>query len=58
MAVLFFIAMYILMYAMVNSIGNVFNDVNEFYMAGLMAAPTVPIEPFLMSSMYSIEDEI
>ena len=52
MAVLSFIAMYILMYSMVNTIGNVFNNVNEFYMAGLMAAPMIPIELFLMRSMY------
>lgn len=52
MAVLSFVAMYILMYSMVNSIGNVFNNVNEFYMAGLMAAPMIPIELFLMRSMY------
>jgi hypothetical protein len=52
MASLSFISMYILMYAMVNSISNVFNNVNEFYMAGLMTAPMIPIEIFLMSSMY------
>jgi len=52
MAVLSFISMYILMYAMVNSISNVFNNVNEFYMAGLMTAPMIPIEIFLMRSMY------
>jgi hypothetical protein len=52
MALLSFISMYILMYAMVNSIGNVFNNVNEFYMAGLMTAPMIPIEIFLMRSMY------
>jgi len=52
MAVLSFISMYILMYAMVNSISNVLNNVNEFYMAGLMTAPMIPIEIFLMRSMY------
>jgi uncharacterized protein (DUF305 family) len=52
MALLSFISMYILMYAMVNSIGNVFNNINEFYMAGLMTAPMIPIEIFLMRSMY------
>lgn len=52
MALLSFIAMYILMYAMVNRIGNVFNNINEFYMAGLMTAPMIPIEIFLMRSMY------
>ena len=52
MAILSFISMYILMYAMVNSIGNVFNNFNEFYMAGLMTAPMVLIELFLMRAMY------
>jgi hypothetical protein len=44
--------MYILMYAMVNTIENVFNSFNKFYMAGLMTAAMVPIEIFLMRSMY------
>jgi uncharacterized protein (DUF305 family) len=52
MALLAFVSMYIFMYSMVNSLGNVFNNVNQFYMAGLMTAPMVPIEIFLMRSMY------
>ncbi|HEX2998031.1 MAG TPA: hypothetical protein VHP14_24615, partial [Anaerolineales bacterium] len=52
MAVLSFIAMYILMYAMVNVIGNVYNNFNQFYMAGLMTAPMVIIELIVMRSMY------
>ena len=36
MAVLSFIAMYILMYAMANSINNVYPNINQFYMAVLM----------------------
>jgi uncharacterized protein (DUF305 family) len=52
MALLSFISMYILMYAMVNTIGNVFNNFNQFYMAGLMTAPMVLIELFVMRSMY------
>ncbi len=52
MAALSFIAMYILMYAMVNVIGNVYNNFNQFYMAGLMTAPMVLIELFVMRSMY------
>ncbi|MFN2623262.1 MAG: DUF305 domain-containing protein [Chthoniobacterales bacterium] len=52
MAVLSFIAMYILMYSMVNVFGNVFTSLNQFYMAGLMAAPMVLIEIILMSGMY------
>ncbi len=52
MAALSFISMYILMYAMVNSIDNVYNSFNEFYMAGLMTAPMILIELFLMRAMY------
>ncbi len=52
MTVLSFIAMYILMYAMVDRLGNVFNNVNQFYMAGLMTAPMVVLELLLMGSMY------
>ncbi len=53
MAALSLIAMYILMYAMVNSIGNVYNSLNEFYMAGLMTAPMVLTELIVMRAMYS-----
>jgi uncharacterized protein (DUF305 family) len=52
MAVLSFIAMYILMYAMVDVLGNVFNSFNQVYMAGLMTAPMIVIELLLMGSMY------
>lgn len=51
MAVLSFIAMYILMYSMVNTLDNVLNNVNQIYMAGLMAAPMVPIEILLIDSL-------
>ncbi len=52
MIVLSFISMYILMYAMVNAIGNVYNSFNQVYMAGLMTAPMVLIELFVMRGMY------
>jgi uncharacterized protein (DUF305 family) len=52
MAVLSFIAMYVLMYAMVDRFANVYPNFNQFYMAGLMAAPMVIIELALMSTMY------
>lgn len=52
MTALSFIAMYILMYAMVDSIGHVYNSINQVYMAGLMAAPMVLIELWLMRNMY------
>ena len=47
-----FVAMYVLMYAMVDTPGNVFNNVNQFYMAGLMAAPMLLLELWLMGAMY------
>ena len=52
MVALSFVAMYILMYAMVNRFENVFNNVNQAYMAGLMAAPMLLIELALMRRMY------
>jgi uncharacterized protein (DUF305 family) len=44
--------MYILMYAMVDVIGNVYPSLNQFYMAGLMTAPMMVIEHALMGAMY------
>jgi uncharacterized protein (DUF305 family) len=52
MTVLSFISMYILMYSMVNALGNVHNHLNEVYMAGLMTAPMVVFELVLMKTMY------
>src|SRR5919106_1817477 len=52
MAALSFITMYILMYAMVDTIGNVYNNFNQFYMAGLMTAPMGFIELLVMRAMY------
>jgi uncharacterized protein (DUF305 family) len=52
MAVLSFLAMYILMYSMVNSIQNVYPNINQFYMAALMTMPMMIIELVLMGKMY------
>src|SRR6266496_5171814 len=52
MGALSFVAMYILMYAMVNSLDNVYANLNQFYMAGLMTAAMVIIELALMGGMY------
>ena len=52
MVALSFISMYVLMYAMVNSFDNVYMNVNQFYMAGLMATAMVIIELAIMWSMY------
>ena len=47
-----FIAMYILMYSMVDRIGYVYNSINQVYMAALMAAPMALIEVVVMRKMY------
>lgn len=52
MTVLSFIAMYVLMYAMVDRIANVHPNFNQFYMAGLMTASMVLIELVVMGGMY------
>ena len=52
MAVLSFLAMYLLMYAMVDAFSNVYPNYNQFYMAGLMTAPMMLIELIVMRSMY------
>lgn len=52
MAVLSFISMYVLIYAMVDRFENVFPNLNQLYMAGLMTAPLVAIEILLMGAMY------
>jgi uncharacterized protein (DUF305 family) len=52
MALLSFIAMYILMYSMANSINNVYPNINQFYMAMLMTMPMIIIELALMGKMY------
>lgn len=51
MAVLSFVSMYLLMYAMVNTLSNIYMNLNQFYMAGLMAAPMVVTELALMGAM-------
>jgi hypothetical protein len=52
MTALSFVSMYILMYAMVDRFSNVYPNLNQVYMAGLMTAPMVLIELLLMGSMY------
>jgi uncharacterized protein (DUF305 family) len=52
MVLLSFIAMYILMYAMVDELPHVYNNLNQAYMAALMAAPMLLIELAVMRPMY------
>jgi len=53
MAILSFISMFVFMYMMVDSFGNVYPNLNQFYMAVLMTAPMIVIEIFVMWSMYN-----
>ncbi len=52
MVLLSFVAMYILMFSMANVFANVYPSFNQLYMAGLMTAPMVLFEMFLMGAMY------
>jgi uncharacterized protein (DUF305 family) len=52
MAALSFVSMYGLMYAMVNTWGDIFVNLDQFYMAGLMTAPMIIFEVFIMGKMY------
>ena len=47
-----FLAMYALMYAMVDRFENVYGSFNQAWMAGLMAAPMLVIELLVMRGMY------
>lgn len=53
MAGLSFVSMYILMYAMVDRPGYVYASLNQAYMAGLMTAPMILFELWLMRSIYA-----
>ena len=48
-----FVAMYVLMYAMVDVLGNALPNLNQAYMAGLMTAPMLVLELLLMGHMYA-----
>ena len=52
MAGLSFLAMYLLMYSMVDRFASVYMNVNQVYMAALMTAPMVVIELIVMRMMY------
>lgn len=47
-----FMAMFVLMYAMVDKLANAVPNFNQFYMAGLMATPMLILELLLMRAMY------
>ena len=48
-----FIYMYFFMYAMIDGLPHFYNNINQIYMAGLMAAPMAIVELVIMRSMYS-----
>jgi hypothetical protein len=52
MAALHFGAMYALMYAMVDTFDNLLPNRNQLFMAALMTAPMLLLEPLLMGPMY------
>ena len=53
MGALSFVSMFVLMYAMVDRFANVFVNVNQVYMAGLMTMPMIIIELVVMGAMYA-----
>lgn len=44
--------MYLIMFAMVDTWGDIYQNLNTFYMAIMMAAPMVAVMPFMMKEMY------
>ena len=52
MLILNFIAMYVLMYSMVDTFGSVYASINQVYMAALMTAPMTFLEVIIMRGMY------
>lgn len=52
MIIVAFVSMYVFMYAMADRIENIYPNLNQFYMAGLMASLMAVAEIIIMSSMY------
>ena len=52
MAFLHFLAMYVIMYSMVDRSANLFLNLNQVYMAALMTMPMLILELSLMNFMY------
>lgn len=52
MTTLSFVSMYILMYIMVDSFANVYPNLNQLYMAGVMTMPMMILELLFMRAMY------
>jgi hypothetical protein len=58
MAILSFIVMYALMYVMVDTFSNVYVNLDQLYMALVMASAMVLIEIIIMSSMYDVKVKV
>jgi uncharacterized protein (DUF305 family) len=56
MIVLSFISMYLLMYGMVNTFANVYMNVNQIYMAGVMAASSMAVFWVLLRQQAAVSD--
>ncbi|MCC2599450.1 DUF305 domain-containing protein [Myroides ceti] len=52
MMLISFVLMFFLMYAMIDQLTNMVFNINQFYMAGLMASPMLIVELVLMAKMY------
>ena len=52
MAALSLVSMYFLMYAMVDRPANVYGNLNQLFMAGLMTTPMILLELVVMRGMY------
>src|SRR5690606_39371698 len=52
MAVAMFVAMYFIMYAMIDGLNNLIPNINNFYMTLLMVSAMLVIELWIMKGMY------
>lgn len=52
MGLVHLVIMYLVMFAMIDTRGDFFNNVNMLYMAAMMAAPMIILMPLMMKSMY------
>ncbi len=52
MALIHFPIMYVVMFTMIDGLSDFYNNLNMFYMAGMMVAPMVLLMPLMMGAMY------
>lgn len=58
MSILSFVAMYALMYMMVDRYANVYANINQWYMAAVMTGAMIVIEVLVMRAMYTVRARI